>query len=80
MFSACNYVFAQGEPDCDVVTVPKCPPGFVPEQTNVGECIPKYECICNTSRNPCFEPPTCNQLEYLNVTETDCCPEYSCGK
>jgi len=80
-FAVCNYVFAQGTEDCDVVPVPKCSPGYVPEQTNVGECIPKYECVCNMSRSPCIEPPTCNEdLKYLNATKTECCPTYKCGK
>ena len=79
-FLVCNYDFAKGEPDCDAVAVPKCPPGYVPEQTNVGECIPTYECICNMTRNPCSEAPKCNEdLEELITTETECCPIQTCG-
>ena len=70
-----------GEPDCDAVKVPKCSPGYVPEQTNVGECIPTYECVCNMTRNPCPEAPKCNEdLEELVSTETACCPDLTCGK
>ena len=77
--TVCNYDFAKGEPDCDSVPVPTCSPGYVPEQTNVGDCIPKYACVCNMTRNPCPEAPVCNEeLEDLITIETECCPIQEC--
>jgi len=76
----CNYELGKGEANCEAVSIPKCPPGYVPIQINVGECIPAYDCVCNMSRNPCPEKPTCDELYHLDTTETECCPLYECGK
>ncbi|XP_076823877.1 von Willebrand factor-like isoform X2 [Clavelina lepadiformis] len=74
----CNYALGQGEPNCDAVEVPKCPPGSIPRQTNEGECIPEYECVCNKSVSHCPEPPVCGDLKHIVTQDTECCPIQTC--
>jgi len=79
--TVCNYELGKGTGECQAVVIPECSPGYVPVPTNPGECVPNYECICNTSRNPCPPSlPKCTELEKLVTTEGDCCPTHACSR
>jgi len=76
----CNYELGKGTDECKAVVIPECSPGYVPVQSNPGECVPSYECYCNTSRNPCPEKPVCGELEHVVTTQGECCPIHKCGR
>ena len=75
----CNYIVDAGEETCEAVSLPKCEVGYIPIRTNPGECIPEYECQCNTTKSPCPEAPTCNEIEHVVTVEGECCSTHTCG-
>ena len=75
----CNYLIDAGSENCDAVAIPECEVGYISVRTNPEECVPHYECQCNTTKSPCPKSPICGELEHVVTTEGECCPKQTCG-